>query len=204
MVGGFYFTLLSTAFTVVGVRKIMPSKKKDLVPANEEEENPTPAKQPSKVKPPFSDRTIFGLGVSAAASGLAAGFASQLGNAVATPLTALFMLTTTLLNFVFGARLPKKFTKVVHPLVTCTALTWTMALAFAKVTGITFVNLLKSYRTKSLSFAAAGAGDVSMEGTKRGCWCCCSPLKKPHLLVTLTDIALSARPRSCVASMSDV
>jgi putative effector of murein hydrolase len=80
------------------------------------------------------------------------------------------MLSTTLMNFVFGARLPKKFTKVVHPLITCTSLTLAMAFAFAKATGSTFFNVLRGYRTKHLTLGTAGAGDVSKQGTKRFCF----------------------------------
>lgn len=70
------------------------------------------------------------------------------------------MLTTTLHNFVFGARLPKNFTKVVHPLVTCTSLTWAVAAAFATATGSTFSSMLRAYRTGNLGPLTAGAGDV--------------------------------------------
>ena len=42
------------------------------------------------------------------------------------PLRSTFLLFTTLSTFVFGTNLPKSFTKIVHPLVTCTSLTWLM------------------------------------------------------------------------------
>ena len=71
-----------------------------------------------------------------------------------------FLLFTTLSTFVFGANLPKSFTKTVHPLVTCTGLTWLAAKALASLTGSTFLDILQSYKSGTLSFLSAGAGDL--------------------------------------------
>ncbi|CAB9503001.1 Plastidal glycolate/glycerate translocator 1, chloroplastic [Seminavis robusta] len=160
MVGGFYFTLLTTAWTVVGIRKLLPSKK--TAAAVEEE---TPAKQqaqPTTPPPkPFSDALNNGLRLTTLASAIAAIITTNNNKSpFSSLLTCVFMLSTTLMNFVFGARLPKSFTKIVHPLVTCTSLTWVVAYAFAKATGATFLSVLKSYRTKSMSLATSGAGDL--------------------------------------------
>jgi len=78
-------------------------------------------------------------------------------------LSSLFLLLTTLTSFVFGARLPKRFTKVVHPLVTCTGLTWIAVAGLAAAIGkrATFRSVLESYRTGRLGpLSATGAGDV--------------------------------------------
>lgn len=165
IVGGFYFTLLSTAYTVVGVRKVLTSRKgvsEDSTQlqekSNESSSQPTPQSPPPK---PFSDEINNSLRMFTVASGIAAVISKQLGGALATPLSAFFMLGTTLSTFVFGARLPKRFVKIVHPLVTCTTLTWAVAYVFAKIAGSTFRSMLKGYRTNSLSLLSAGAGDVS-------------------------------------------
>lgn len=71
-----------------------------------------------------------------------------------------FLLSTTLSTFVFGANLPKSFTKAVHPLVTCTTLTWVVAKALASLTGSTFLDVLRTYKAGTLSPLSAGAGDV--------------------------------------------
>ncbi len=76
------------------------------------------------------------------------------------PLRSSFLLFVTLSTFVFGSNLPKSFTKVVHPLVTCTCLTWLGIGAFAASTGSTFLDVLKLYKTGSLSPISAGPGDV--------------------------------------------
>jgi putative effector of murein hydrolase len=110
---------------------------------------------------PFSNQLFKGLVALALASGTASAATTIAGvPSVAGPWTALFMLATTLASFVFGARLPKPFTKVVHPLVTTSALTWTIATGFAAITGRSFKSMLKSYRTGSLTLGRAGAGDV--------------------------------------------
>ena len=71
------------------------------------------------------------------------------------------MLSSTLASFVFGARLPSNFTKVVHPLVTCTASTWLAASVVARATSTTFLDQLRLYKTGSLtSLATSGAGDI--------------------------------------------
>ena len=79
---------------------------------------------------------------------------------LSVPLVSAFLLSTTISSFVFGARLPQKFTKVVHPLVTCTTLTWTAAATFATLTRLSFKSVLRSYRTGSLRPPMTGAGDV--------------------------------------------
>ena len=109
----------------------------------------------------FSDELTNGLRVITLVSGLSALVSSKVKlSSLSGPLSAFFMLTTTLHNFVFGARLPKSFTKVVHPLVTCTSLTWAVAAAFATVTGSTFSSMLRAYKTGNLGPLTAGPGDV--------------------------------------------
>lgn len=76
------------------------------------------------------------------------------------PLQSLFLLFTTLSGFVFGANLPKSFTKLVHPLITCTSVTWLTAKVLAILTGSTFITVLKSYKAGMLTPFMAGAGDV--------------------------------------------
>lgn len=162
LVGGFFFTLLTTAWTVVGVRMMLPSHDGEDSPSMEK---PTTElnDQSSRSPPPkpFSQALNNNLRVFTAVSGVAAVLATHFGSAVSTPLSSIFMLGVTLTSFVFGARLPKQFVKVVHPLVTCTALTWAVAFAFAKLIGSSFLSVVKSYRTKTLQLFSVGAGDVS-------------------------------------------
>ena len=71
-----------------------------------------------------------------------------------------FLLFATLSSFVFGANLPKSFTRAVHPLVTCTGLTWLAAGTLASLTGSTFLDVLRSYKSGMLSPLSAGPGDA--------------------------------------------
>ena len=163
--GGFLFTLFTTAGSVLAVRKLMGGSSggsdvggddgaKEVVgtPAV-----PTPA--PPKA---FADSTANGLTALAATSGVLATIATRSGSALSSPLQSVYMLFTTLATFVFGARLPKSFTKIVHPLVTCTSLTWLGATLLARLVGdgSTLLSMLKGYKAGTLAPLAAGAGDI--------------------------------------------
>lgn len=178
---GFFFTLFSTAFSVLGVRKMNGSDRDIDSSGNgidnsnendndsthdEDDANPSDLKEIIQSKTsskPFSDRTFNGLSVSAIASAIASILAinyTQLPAVVTTPLRAITMLFITLSTFTFGARLPKSFSKKVHPLITCTALTWTSMSFFAKLTRTSFRDLLTSYKVSSMCPIHLGAGDV--------------------------------------------
>ena len=116
------------------------------------------------VPPPkvFPDKLVGDLRILNVASGLAATVAYRVPGAtpMATPLTTAFLLFSTLHSFVFGSRLPKKVTKVVHPLVTCTLGTWLSAKLFGLINGFTFPSMLFKYRTGKLTLMGVGAGDI--------------------------------------------
>ena len=159
--GGFLFTLFTTAGSVLVVRKLMggSSDGSDLEGDDGAKEVVgTPAAPPKA----FADSTANGLTALAATSGVLATIAARSGSALGGPLQSVYMLFTTLATFVFGARLPKTFTKVVHPLVTCTSLTWLGATLLARLVGdgSTLLSMLKGYKAGTLAPLAAGAGDV--------------------------------------------
>jgi putative effector of murein hydrolase len=173
IVGGFYFTLLTTAGSVIGVRKLFATTK-ELETTTVVAPTPTSTTQPvvvvaaqaqARASKPFSQALLYQLSGFTVLTGMAALVATRTttyASVVATPLTALFLLGATLQNFVFGARLPSKFVKVVHPLVTCTSLTWMVATVWATLTGSTFRSVLRSYKTGRLGWmtGGGGAGDV--------------------------------------------
>jgi putative effector of murein hydrolase len=101
----------------------------------------------------FSDKLAFVLKLAALISGLSTILVKILG-ATSNLISTSFMLLTTLSTFVFGARLPKQFTKIVHPLVTCTSLTWLSMLVVGSLTGESFRSMIKSYA------AVGGAGPI--------------------------------------------
>lgn len=123
---------------------------------------------------PFSDRLTYGSRTVGAVAGLAAIAASRIhypgwvglhypgfyGSTLTTPLLTVSMLMATVHNFAFGARQSKKFSKVIHPLVSCTVLSWGWAYLLSLATGSTFTSMLRGYRVGGgLSLAASGAGD---------------------------------------------
>ena len=110
-------------------------------------------------KGPFSNTIFHALVVLSATSGTAATVASYLQWPLLQPMTMSFFLFSTLASFVYGTRLPKRFTKFVHPLITCTTLTWMALATFALFTaqdGSSFYGMLRLYRTGR---GRGGAGD---------------------------------------------
>ena len=71
------------------------------------------------------------------------------------------MLCTTLLSFTYGARLPKKITSIVHPLIICTSFTLGITRLLSLVQpSSTFLTTLKTYKVGSLCPVHVGAGDI--------------------------------------------
>lgn len=110
----------------------------------------------------FSDRLTFGTRYTAIITGIAAMVAHSTGSPATSPFLACSMLMATVHNFCFGARWPKSVTKVLHPLVTCTTMTWAWAALLGVGTGTPFLNMMRSYRVggAALNVATSGAGDV--------------------------------------------
>lgn len=151
---GFLFTMFSTGFAVLSLRQLQGLI---VAPPASADGGETAAAAPSK---PYSaelvDTLTKGLVLSAAAS---IG-ASRLDNKFATPLRTLFFSITAFLSYVWGARLPTGFVKVIHPLITSTVMTLVAVQATAVLIGDTFHGVLKTYKTGSLGLMTAGAGDI--------------------------------------------
>jgi len=162
IIGGFLFTLFTTAWSVLGIRKLMSDESSSTTEEKVSEIVATTTPVTNPPPKPFSKslfRTLKALAGISGASAIALTKTSPASQWI-NPLRSLFLLFTTLSTFVFGANLPKSFTKLVHPLVTCTSLTWLGAKALAMLTGSTFIATLQSYKAGTLSPLLAGAGDV--------------------------------------------
>ena len=168
IIAGFYFTLLTTAWSVMGIKNIGKNTSTRILDAEIITKDVTTATTTITAKAPkkFSDTTYETLlkctGISFA---LATLFSRVLGveALLSTSFQSFAMIFTTLTSFVFGARLPAKVTKIVHPLVICTSVTWLGAKCMSLLMGgsTTFVSMLQSYKTGSLSpFYSTGAGDI--------------------------------------------
>ncbi|KAL7533546.1 hypothetical protein ACHAWF_006341 [Thalassiosira exigua] len=211
IVGGFFFTLFTTAWSVLGVRKLTggdsgrrvatqqdtnktgtalngtertPNETERTINETErcltettldvgvdEEEGlevapietaagaTTPATKPP---PPFGKILSRSLTATAGITCISTVVLSKTSptSVVVGPMQSAFLLFVTLSTFVFGANFPKLVKKVVHPLVTCTCLTWLAAYILAKITGSTFLDVLRSYTVGTLAPMSAGAGDI--------------------------------------------
>lgn len=173
ILGGFFFSLLSTSWSVLAIRKILPNNNNNNNNDKQsDDEGPLPSNEtPSSSKPKkaFSDTTFQTLlsfmGMSGIATFALAGVEGS--SSLSTKLLrSIFMLCTTLSTFVMGTRLPSKLVKIIHPLVTCTSLTWLLAKIMGLLTQCTFRSMLQSYKTGSLittgagGMVAGGAGDL--------------------------------------------
>ena len=183
IVGGFFGTLLSTAYSVQLMRKLkarVKSSRHDptatattTTAAAAQDVNGTAVDmiietdkkyddKPLSTAPPkkYSDELFHFLSILTIGSGIASWFTGMYRPATET----LFFLATTLSTFCWGARLPARVTQLVHPLVTCTALTWTVLAGWARITQQTILpyhgvaGVLKSY-TRS-GHGGIGAGDI--------------------------------------------
>eukprot|EP00577_Skeletonema_sp_RCC1716_P015900 CAMPEP_0113401424 /NCGR_PEP_ID=MMETSP0013_2-20120614/16686_1 /TAXON_ID=2843 ORGANISM="Skeletonema costatum, Strain 1716" /NCGR_SAMPLE_ID=MMETSP0013_2 /ASSEMBLY_ACC=CAM_ASM_000158 /LENGTH=523 /DNA_ID=CAMNT_0000286633 /DNA_START=126 /DNA_END=1697 /DNA_ORIENTATION=+ /assembly_acc=CAM_ASM_000158 len=165
IIGGFFFTLFTTAWSVLGIRRLMGGG--DEKSNNNESATEAVAPVKATTNPPpkaFSTTLLKNLATLAGISGIAAvGAIKQSATQLITPLQSSFLLFTTLATFVFGANLPKSFIKTVHPLITCSSLTWVASTLMASLTGRTFIDIIKLYKAGISPLAAplsTGAGDV--------------------------------------------
>jgi len=161
IIGGFLFSLLSTCYSVTAVSNLFGTSDSSASTAATTTETAAVASHAKTAAPKaFSDELTYGSRTLMVLSGLAAITSNTVGSTLTLPLLALSMLSATVHNFAFGARQPKKFTKAIHPLVSCTALSWVWASFLGAGTGGSLTSMLQGYRVGGpLSFAASGAGD---------------------------------------------
>jgi putative effector of murein hydrolase len=123
----------------------------------------TTTKAKTKVSPPlpkpFLDSTLDILVKASVLSGVVSILATRGGCPHATTLQTIFHFTATVASYVWASLLPSGFNKFVHPLVTCTALTWVLMQLTALATDSTFNDILGTYKVGSLHWKDSGAGD---------------------------------------------
>lgn len=151
---GFLYTIFTTTFAVVTLRKWQGT----LVTAA-----PILAtKSGNKAAParPFLDTTMDFLLKGTAITAIASVLATRTGNDLATPLQTIFLGFTTVAAYVWGARLPTSFTKLVHPLVTSCALLILVMQLLGVATDTAFLDVLRTFKVGSLDPMKTGAGDI--------------------------------------------
>ena len=109
---------------------------------------------------PFPDETMNFLAIGSVASLIACVAAFRMDIALATPLQTTALIFATLAGFVGAVRMPASITKVVHPLITSSAVTVAMVQLIALGIGSDLKSVLKSYKVGSLNPMKMGAGDV--------------------------------------------
>ena len=176
---GFFFTLFTTTYTVLGLRKfqgaIVTSNAAAAVATTAEEETttsmtPSAATTPDDVaavavteptKPKaFSDAMLSFLVKGTIASAAISIGATRADYTYRTPVQTIFLGLTTITAFVWGARFPPAITKFLHPILTSTGLTFVALYLTGRATGSTFLDVLKEYKCGSLHPLTAGAGDL--------------------------------------------
>lgn len=157
---GLVYTLYTVAYSVLFLRK-MSGKVAPAVPApNPQKKAPVATGPPPK---PFSDETMSFLYKSSGVLALASLLTNKVFSDAAwgTTLKTAFFYMATVASYVRCARLPAGFTKAVHPLLTSTIVVWGLLYVYGIATGSSsFIESLKTYKTSSLAWDAAGAGDI--------------------------------------------
>lgn len=153
VVVGFYYSAGTTAYAVLGLRKLEGSVVTP-APAVVSNEPKAPAAKP------YSPELVDVFFKAVLLTGALSIGATILDNEFASPLRAIFMTLTTFFGYVWGARLPAAFTKIVHPLVISTAVTLVVTQLVAMATSDTFTSVLTTYKAGSIKPMSAGAGDI--------------------------------------------
>eukprot|EP00957_Ditylum_brightwellii_P051626 3915221-Ditylum_brightwellii.AAC.1 len=156
---GFFFSLLSATYASLGIRYAQGAIE---TAPEEETKTPSTTEAPPAAAPanPYTEEMLKFLSTGFVISAAISLGATLTDHPLATPLQTIFFSFTTFGAYVFGARLPKKFTAVVHPLVTCTAIILLVARLAGMITGTDYLDILRSYRAGTLKPAETGAGDI--------------------------------------------
>lgn len=160
---GFGFTMATTSYLVLAVRTaqgLVEVKVEEAPAKDDKKRNVAAAVAPPPPAKPFTRETFKFFLQGTALTGAISMAATRRNNSYATPLSTVFMIFGTVSAYVFGARLPSAFTKIVHPLVTATTGTLLLTQLNAIITGSSFEKVLKTYKAGSLSPTKAGAGDL--------------------------------------------
>ncbi|CAB9514558.1 Plastidal glycolate/glycerate translocator 1, chloroplastic [Seminavis robusta] len=163
---GLVYSMSTIGFTVLALRKAQGASNAEptavtAAPAKNKNKAKKNGKAPAPAPKPFSDDTLKGLTIGCAATLLACVVATRLNmGTIATPLQTTALILSTLAGFVWAVQLPAGFTKVVHPLVTSSAITLVAVQLIAMGVGSNLIEVLKSYKVGSLNPLEMGAGDV--------------------------------------------
>jgi putative effector of murein hydrolase len=150
---GFVYTLLTTTFAVLAVRRAQGT----LITSSG-----AVTKTAGLAAKPFSEASWNLFWQGALVTGIISILATRAGNHYASPLEMVFLAFLTVTAYIWSANLPSGFVKVVHPLVTGSLLVLAGIRGLSVATTRDFFQVLRSYRTNTLSPMKMGAGDLLM------------------------------------------
>uniref|UniRef100_A0A7S1BPN4 Plastidal glycolate/glycerate translocator 1, chloroplastic n=1 Tax=Corethron hystrix TaxID=216773 RepID=A0A7S1BPN4_9STRA len=152
VVGGFFFSLSTVAFSVLGLRKLQGADTS--IPGQV-----AASTGGGDVKPYSAETAKFLTTLSLILFPITLGCTLS-KNSAAPPVQTAFLAASTLCTFVYGARLPASFVKIVHPLIMSTTLTLLTIKVLSACTGNAFGSILSAYKSGKMSLANIGAGDI--------------------------------------------
>lgn len=165
---GLFYSMLTTAYTVLAIRKAQGK----VEPATSTSIRQTKRAvsraiaNNNKILPPkpkaYRDGTMAFLFRATVISGAVSVLATNAQNEFALPVRTVFFTLTTFCTYVWGARLPAKFTKVVHPLILSALLTLGVIQGTSYFTAEDFKACLSTYKQGTYDVLKMGAGDVLM------------------------------------------
>lgn len=157
---GLVYSLSTISFAVLALRQAQgASNEAPKVEAPKRNKKNKKAAAVAKPKP-FSDETFKFLSIGSLLFLAGSVGALRADAAIATPLQTAALIFSTLAGFVWAARMPAGITKVIHPLVTSSAVTLVMASLIGAGVGSSMKDVLKGYKVGSLNPMKMGAGDL--------------------------------------------
>jgi putative effector of murein hydrolase len=159
---GFLYTITTVTYSVLAVQKATGSgSNKQTLPSSAATTSvPKPVTKAAAPARAYSDYLASSLLKITAVAGILSLISTSQGFAYDTPLRTVFLGAFTVFAYVWGARLPPSFTKVVHPLVTSSGVLLGSIALLAKLTGVEFLDYLRYYKSGSLNLIKAGPGDI--------------------------------------------
>ena len=162
VVVGFLYSMVTTAYAVLFLR----SAQGKLAPPSPAVRAVVPRKKapaaPTVVAKAYRDETFKFLVQTAVVFGIASIVATNMGHEFAMPVRTIFFFFTAFASYVWGARLPASFTKIVHPLILSTIITLSVILGTSVATAENFITVLKTYKTGTYDLMKMGAADIML------------------------------------------
>lgn len=165
---GFIYSLTTTIIGVTAIRKLTGQQAVAPPTTNITTKPKRSPKGPSSVAAavpakPFSDETWKLFSVGTVVSGILSIIATRSTFEYASLLQTVFLAFVTGGAYIWSARLPTAFVKLVHPLVTSSILILSTIRLLGLCTDVEFLDVLRAYKTgKLMPLHKTGAGDLLM------------------------------------------